>query len=83
MANTKKRKFRIRVILWPSECTYIYCLAHYEKRLDIPDLTYELLINVTTLLENPKGLVELGNPNTCAEVKHCYLFVCFIFLPVL
>ena len=29
---------------------------------------------VSTLLKNPKGPVELGNPNTCAEVK-LYLFL--------
>ena len=33
---------------------------------------------VTTLLGYPKGPVELGNPNTCAEVK-----LCFFFMPTL
>ena len=36
--TTKKIKFRIHLILRPAECTYIYILAQYEKRLDIPDL---------------------------------------------
>ena len=27
--------------------------------------------SLTTLLRIPKGLVELGNSNTCAEVKLC------------
>ena len=34
---------------------------------------------VITLLENPKGPVELGNLNTCAEVKLC----CYFFMPAL
>ena len=33
-------------------------------------------INVTILLGNPREPVELGNPNTCAEVKLCYYFLC-------
>ena len=28
-----------------------------------------------TLLGNPKGAVELPNPNTCPEVKLCLLFI--------
>ena len=34
---------------------------------------------VTLLLENPKGQVELDNPNICAEVKLCL----FLFMPAL
>ena len=30
-----------------------------------------------TLLVNPKELVELDNPNTCAEVKVCLFFYLF------
>ena len=30
-----------------------------------------------TLLGNPKGSVELGNPNTCAETKLCLNFILF------
>ena len=31
--------------------------------------------DVTTLLGNPKGPIELGNPNICAEAKLClFLF---------
>ena len=30
-----------------------------------------------TLLGNPKGPVELGNPNTCAETKLCLNFILF------
>ena len=37
-------------------------------------LTKVVCATVTTLLENPKGPVKLGNPNTCAEVKLCYFF---------
>ena len=32
-----------------------------------------------TLFENPKGPVELGNPNTCAETKLCLKFILFWF----
>ena len=32
---------------------------------------------VTALLENLKGPIELGNPNTCAEVKLCII----LFIP--
>ena len=28
-----------------------------------------------TLLENPKRPIELGNSNTCAEVKLCFIFI--------
>ena len=31
---------------------------------------------VTTLLRNPKGPVELCNPNFCAEVKFAFIFMC-------
>ena len=37
-SNTKKLKFHRHLILQPAEYTQIYILAHYEKRLDIPDL---------------------------------------------
>ena len=30
-----------------------------------------------TLFGNPKGAVELGNPNTCAETKLCLNFILF------
>ena len=30
-----------------------------------------------TLFGNPKGPVELGNPNTCAETKLCLNFILF------
>ena len=30
-----------------------------------------------TLFGNPKGPVELGNPNTCAEIKLCLNFLFF------
>ena len=36
--NTTKIKFHGHLILWHAECTQIYNLAHYEKRLDIPGL---------------------------------------------
>ena len=36
-------------------------------------------VTFTTLLVNPKGLIELGNPNSCAEAK-LYLFS---FMPAL
>ena len=32
---------------------------------------------VTDLFGNPKGPVELGNPNTCAETKLCLNFILF------
>ena len=33
-------------------------------------------LSVTTLPGNPKGPIELGNPNNCAEVKLClFLFM--------
>ena len=38
-------------------------------------LTRFVCATVTTLLENPKGPVKLGNPNTCNEVKLCYFFI--------
>ena len=38
VSNPKKRKFYLQIILWPTEYTQIYNLAHYEKRLDIPAL---------------------------------------------
>ena len=37
-SNTRKLKFHRHLILRPAECSQIYNLAHYEKRLDIPDL---------------------------------------------
>ena len=30
-----------------------------------------------TLFGNPKGPVQLGNPNTCAETKLCLNFILF------
>ena len=30
-----------------------------------------------TLFGNPKGPVELGNPNTCAETRLCLNFILF------
>ena len=32
-----------------------------------------------TLFGNPKGSVELGNPNTCAETKLCLNFIVHVF----
>ena len=37
----------------------------------------ELMILSQTLFGNPKGPVELGNPNTCAETKLCLNFILF------
>ena len=36
--NSTKIKFHRHIILRPAECTQIYNLAHYKKRLDIPGL---------------------------------------------
>ena len=36
--NTKRMKFHRYLVLRPAECTLIYNLAHYGKRLDIPAL---------------------------------------------
>ena len=44
-------------------------------------LKHDSKLLVTTLLENPKGPVELGNPNTCAEAKLC-LFLCMPALEI-
>ena len=41
--NTKKMKFHRHLVFRPAECSYIYNLAHYEKRLDIPGLGYSKL----------------------------------------
>ena len=30
---------------------------------------------VKTLLGSPKGPIELGHPNTCAEVKAVFIFI--------
>ena len=43
-SNTTKMKFHRRLILWPTKCTKIYNLAHYEKRLDIPTLSDAFLM---------------------------------------
>ena len=32
-------------------------------------------VTIITLLENPKGQVELGNPTTRAEVKLCLFLI--------
>ena len=45
-------------------------LVYYMKQL----LWFSITKIVTTLLINPKGPVELGNPNTGAEIK-LYLFL--------
>ena len=34
-SKARKLKFHRNLILQPAECTQIYDLAHYEKRLDI------------------------------------------------
>ena len=34
-SKARKLKFHKHLILQPAECTQIYGLAHYEKRLDI------------------------------------------------
>ena len=39
--------------------------------------TSELWSVSQTLFGNPKGPVELGNPNTCAETKLCLNFILF------
>ena len=39
--------------------------------------TRNKLIVSQTLFGNPKGPVELGNPNTCAETKLCLNFILF------
>ena len=44
-SNIKKKKFFTDVILRLAECTYIYILAHHEKKLDIPAL-YTLALNL-------------------------------------
>ena len=45
------------------------------------DLTYKAnflpIKLLQTFLGNLKGPVELGNPNTCAEVKLCLFFISF------
>ena len=39
-------------------------------------LNHEILkFGVTNFSRNPNGPVELGNPNICAEVKLCVLFI--------
>ena len=38
---------------------------------------YDNLYVSRTLFGNPKGPVELGNPNTCAETKLCLNFILF------
>ena len=38
VSNTKMMQFYRHLILRPAECTQIYNLAHYEKKLDIPGL---------------------------------------------
>ena len=39
--------------------------------------TFLLLLMSQTLFGNPKGPVELGNPNTCAETKLYSNFILF------
>ena len=40
------------------------------------NLTCLWLLRFTTLLGNPKGPAEPGNPNNCAEAKPClFLFI--------
>ena len=40
-------------------------------------LASESMLLSQTLFGNPKGPVELGNPNTCAETKLCLNFILF------
>ena len=48
-----------------------------RSRIKRQRLTIHFSPHVTALLGNPKGPVELGHPNTCAEVKLCL----FLFIP--
>ena len=45
---------------------------HYKKLI----LLVSSIVS-QTLFGNPKGSVELGNPNTCAETKLCLNFILF------
>ena len=45
------------------------------QKLNVAEL---VIIRVSmTLFENPRGPVELGNPNICAETKLCLNFILF------
>ena len=44
-------------------------ITHNLKVID-----YDYLLS-QILLWNPRGPVEQGNPNTCAEVKPCLFFI--------
>ena len=60
----------------------VYTLKVYKT---LPKLTNALffycfcffLYLSQTLFGNPKGPVELGNPNTCTETKLCLTFILF------
>ena len=43
-SNTKMMKFYRHLILRAAECTHMYDLAHYEKRLDISGLEVQALM---------------------------------------
>ena len=47
------------------------CLAVSKRCSKLQIYPYKKLKAVNTLLGNPKGPVELGNPNIYAEVKLC------------
>ena len=49
-----------------------------RANLQVLNLYLQVLATMSqTLLGNPKGPVELGNPNTCVETKLCLNFILF------
>ena len=48
--------------------------CHYFVLYEKSEIKHPFNI-LTTLLRNPKGPIELTNPNTCAEVKLAYFYI--------
>ena len=77
--NTLPKNYYVEKIAKPEDADKDYEISYLPKK----HLFFEFFSRVLkmwlsqTLFGNPKGPVELGNPNTCAETKLCLNFILF------
>ena len=78
--EAKKKTFRASVGRFTEVEDKLYLWIYSMRRVNLlvpPSLAILKAKLSQTLFGNPKGPVELGNPNTCAETKLCLNFILF------
>ena len=75
--NTTKMKFHRYLILQPTKCTSIYNLAHYEKRLDNPGLSFYHPGSTQNLSSFAQSI---ASSRTCHMEAKRYMYA-YMFIP--